>query len=197
VANARQRQFAARFASTSRVIRCQIGAFRSIYLFYRVVLELIGDRPARLLTTGLCVLSARFLAMMLMLFNPAKHRANFFVDLCLWRVTELWRSARQPRFRTRDRALRRAFSAYCSSSSYYCQQGRGCDEPNRSASRDFHIARDCNRTRGWRSSRICCLRCARRAQAFRQTVRVERPLHDSGHQARDLFPCSSFRARRF
>ncbi len=51
----------------------------TLFFLYRLVRNLTGDRSAALLTTALYSLSAGFLSVMVMLFNPAKPLASFFV----------------------------------------------------------------------------------------------------------------------
>ena len=90
-------------------------SFLSIYLFYRLILALTGDRAAGLLTTGLYVLSAGFLSMMLMLFNPAKPLTNFFVNLTLYLAARIWRSGDRRALSAKAVSLYVAlFLAYCS-----------------------------------------------------------------------------------
>ena len=61
----------------------------SLYFFYRVIFWLTRDRTAACLGVGLYALSAGFLSMMLMLFNPAKPLAGFFVNFCLYLATKI------------------------------------------------------------------------------------------------------------
>ena len=64
----------------------------SLYFLYRTIVLLTEDPAAALLGVGLYALSAGFLSSMLMLFNPAKALAGFFVNFCLFLATRIWRS---------------------------------------------------------------------------------------------------------
>ena len=67
-------------------------SFASLYCLYRTIVLITDDRPAALLAVGLYALSAGFLSNMLMLFNPAKPLAGFFVNFCLMLAAQIWRS---------------------------------------------------------------------------------------------------------
>jgi len=67
-------------------------SFASLYFFYRTIVLLTDDPPAALLGTGLYALSAGYLSSLLMLFNPAKALAGFFVNFCLFQATRVRRS---------------------------------------------------------------------------------------------------------
>lgn len=69
-----------------------IVSFASLYFFYRTIALLTGDRTAAFLAAGLYALSAGFLSMMLMLFNPAKPLARFFVNFSLYLAARIWRA---------------------------------------------------------------------------------------------------------
>jgi len=90
-------------------------SFASLYLFYCTLIGLTRDRVAAFLGTGLLAVSAGFLSPMLMLFNPAKALAGFFVNLCLWLATKIWRSGKHSAISGYAITLYIAlFLAYCS-----------------------------------------------------------------------------------
>jgi hypothetical protein len=59
-------------------------SFASLYFLYRTIRDLTDDRFAALVSTGLYALSAGFLSLLLMLFNPGKALAGFFINFCLY-----------------------------------------------------------------------------------------------------------------
>ena len=60
-------------------------------IFYGLLVELTQDRFSALIGVSLYMLSAGFLSGVIFLFHPAKPLAAFFVILCLFLATKIWK----------------------------------------------------------------------------------------------------------
>ncbi len=66
----------------------------SLYFFYGAIKNLTQDRIAATLATSLYVVSAGFVSMLTLLFNPAKPLVSFFTIFAIWLCTELQQKER-------------------------------------------------------------------------------------------------------
>ena len=88
-------------------------SFAGAYFFWRLLRNLTDNASAALVGTGLYVVSPGFLSGLVLLFNPAKPLASFFVTFTLWLASEIGRKdARQGHLAAALCAA--VFLAYCS-----------------------------------------------------------------------------------
>ena len=98
--------------------------FASVYFLNRTIFILTRDRTAAMLAAGLYALSMGFLSMLVMLFNPAKPLAGFFVNFCLYLAARLWRAGENRAYSATAILLYVSlFLAYCSDETAFLLYG--------------------------------------------------------------------------